>query len=205
MERTRNKDCGSSWSCRSWRAGAPPQLVISGGGSMSPPPGSFIGLMSLHRRMKSELTTWTYMLAADGTTIQFFCKQNHAWLSIRYQHLCFINKCTYYACIYDTHLHVVTVISHNEFSFSNKNQYLCMLFFIVKRFFCVLSYVDFKINNQQQQWTDLPITCNSSLWAWVNVLIAPSPMSSVSKTSVTKIFALSGISPSKIQDFPFAI
>lgn len=30
-------------------------------------------------------------------------------------------------------------------------------------------------------------------------------MSSVSKTSVTKIFALSGISPSKIQDFPFKI
>lgn len=37
------------------------------------------------------------------------------------------------------------------------------------------------------------------------MLIAPSPMSSVSKTSVTKIFALSGISPSKIQDFPFKI
>lgn len=119
MERTWNKDCGSSWSCRSWRAGAPPQLVISEGGSMTPPPGSFMGLMSLHRRMKSELTTWTYMLAADGTTMLFFCKQNHAWSSIRYQHLYFINHCTYHVCIYNAY-NIVSVIGQvDEVSFSN--------------------------------------------------------------------------------------
>ena len=52
-----NWDCGSSWSCRSCRAGAPPHLVIPGGGRMVPPPGSCIGWMSLHLRMKSELAT----------------------------------------------------------------------------------------------------------------------------------------------------
>lgn len=40
-------------------------------------------------------------------------------------------------------------------------------------------------------------TSRRHLWAWANVLIAPSPISSVSKTSVTRMLALSFMSPSE--------
>ena len=39
-------------------------------------------------------------------------------------------------------------------------------------------------------------TCRRHLWAWWNVPMAPSPINSVSNTSVTRMLALSRISPS---------
>ncbi len=57
-------------SCRSCSATAPWHSIISGGGVISVCPSTWTGWKVFHFFTWSECTTCTYMLAAEGTTIQ---------------------------------------------------------------------------------------------------------------------------------------